>query len=794
MATLQNQRVSNATKSKEVWWRETMDYWIERAIEEGTERVNEATTNIEFSNGNINMATLQYALKPLVPDEDVDKLLKELPGKLREVDFITSVREKYQGEYIELPYKFHVKSNNPEAVLAWNADLKPIVRQRLQQSLINYMNESPNGANPVTPSKEQESIEMFIKSETERFFNERAIEAQKKLNLINDIIGFETKRQQQFFYWFATEQFYDYRTIIDGEFVHEIIAPYEAFPILNGEQFVDDMDGCLIRREITWNDFERKYRDRLSKKEFDYVEETVLSNKNKSGGGDVSDLIKSRLITNYGSDYYKNNVTAVNRTKIPDSTSKLTEHIIQFKSQKRVKILKYKDETGEAHEIEVADDYELDTANGDISTEDLWVEELRTGVRIGDKYLGIYIEPEVDIIQRRDPNNPRHVKLNICGKVGILNDIDINPIPKRLSVYQALDRLILLRQEQFIARYKDSILTIPQSTLHSKKKSKQQQYYYMLADGVWIYDDSQITADDMSKAFRIVGNPSGERYLSTLIEIRRENYEEAMRVANMTQERMGNTNPRSGKSVMEQNIFRARISSTLMIDMFNKALEKSHLADLEASKYAWVNGKYGTFYDRSTNRMVDVNIDGPEHFFTEYGMTIVNSKAEERKSQAYQNLGFSASQHGDYDIASQAIDMDNVAEGKEIMRKLVKAKREFEKSQSESQLAAIEKQGENEKARDERDHLQEMEILEYKEDRAYERELLKSNTAIAVAGAIDEGDNKAELEYAKNYVKERELEFKERQEANKIRAHDKDLAFKEKQLKVQKQTSNANKN
>ena len=69
---------------------------------------------------------------------------------------------------------------------------------------------------------------------TERYYSKPVI----NLNRINDVNDFDTKRIQSFFYWWACEEFYTYREVINNEVYTSIISPLEGYPIYNGAQFV----------------------------------------------------------------------------------------------------------------------------------------------------------------------------------------------------------------------------------------------------------------------------------------------------------------------------------------------------------------------------------------------------------------------------------------------------------------------------------------------------------------------------------------------------------------------------
>jgi hypothetical protein len=714
-----------------------------------------------------------------------------LPGELREVDFISYVREKYQSEYMLLPYKVFVKANNPDATIKFNHEIKQELIVKLQEQIINLMSESGQDTN--FDKFESTDLKAFIEEKKQEFFDLRAKDAQDKLNLLNDETDWDTIRHQAFMYWFATECFYDYRYIDEhGRFHKELIPPYEGFPVDNGEPYVEDHDAFLWRRKITYTQFLDKYKNRLSKKELDYVKSLQSDNSVDRVSAIIAPLqaTEDRASITFGSAWNSLSHMSLD-TRFTNDLQEVYEYTIQYKVPRKVRELKYIDAlTGELIEIEVATDYKLNPDNGDIEYEDKWIFETYTGIRVGNELTGVYIEPERDVVQR---NYNGRVKLHFGGKRGLMRDIAINPIPKRLAPYQVIDRIILLHQERAMAKMKDAILTIPKSMLADKTAEVQQQYFYMMAEGVFIYDDSLMSADEVSKAFSITGHPAADKYLRTLIELRSANRAEAFEMANMNDSRRGTAGQYQGKGAKEQDIFRAKISSTLMIHTLHKTFEKSHQSDLDVSKIAWLAGKNGTYFDSKNNRIIDVNIDGLDHYNTTYGLFVVDSKAEEKKTDMYTELAFSAAQNAEFGIAAEAIEIDNASEGRLAILKLdkeVKARQERMAAANNEAAAALEQQ---KAAEAEKQRAHEIELERMKQQGNTYRTLLEINKAIMLADD-DALFDKTQREAAQDNIKALELQLKQHELSIKEASANKDRALKEKEMKNNMAIAKENKN
>ena len=200
------------------------------------------------------------------------------------------------------------------------------------------------------------------------------------------------------------------------------------------------------------------------------------------------------------------------------------------------------------------------------------------------------------------------------------------------------------------------------------------------ADNTLIYDDTQVDLNIVLQGLRVINNSGLAEYINILWQIRASNKQDAWDAANMNSERFGSTQSQQTVTNANQNIYRAKLGSTLMITMFNKALELDHKADLEYSKYAYANGKKGVFFDKKQGIFVDIEIDPFEHINSDYFPIVVNSKVEEDKLRKFEELAFSAAQNGDLDIASEAIDADSAPQIKKIIKDILEAKRAYENS------------------------------------------------------------------------------------------------------------------
>lgn len=674
-----DQRISREAKLKDDFYKPTYDYLINKAVSLEENRKDRIKSWLEAANGKITNESITYLVSPIL-DTETKQTVGKLPGEIRDTDLINMVRERNMGEYIGLPYKFTVLVHNPDSVLRRDLEVREEINKLMQQALINLLNEyyeeqvNSQSGNPAintgVQSKELPDIEEFRKEFLEKWIDNRATQGKNILEFINSLNDFDNKRIQSFFYWWATEEFYTYREIINNEVYTSVISPLEGYPIYNNEEFVEDYSGFLIRRRTTLSQVKSLYWDQLDNKEKEYLKSLVVQNGRYvvSGGQLSSRMWDTTSIGAIGNESHYD---------VTDEYEALDENVIIWRTEVPVKIRVFTDIYGNKVDEVVPDDYEkVDGIDDEIKTE--WIEEVYIGRRFGNENSGIYLKPKPCDVQRYDKHKMTP-KLPVGGKKGILRNIIQNPIPKRLTPFVIIDRMLVLQQERTMAKYQGYIQVIPQSMLRDDSTgTKNEKLFYIKADNTLVYDDTQIDFNTVAQGFRVIGMPPIADYLKVLIDLRDKYKSEALEIANMNNYRLGDVSPSTGKGVMQESIYRASLGNVLAITMFHAALERDHVADLEFSKIAYQDEKRGSYIDRSTGKPIYVDVNIKEHLEADYGVFLENAKIDQAKIDMFKQLAFNASQNGDIDSAVAAIEFDSVPELRQALKEISDAKRELE--------------------------------------------------------------------------------------------------------------------
>jgi len=709
-----DQRVKNSAKEKEEWYIASTNYVIDRAM--AASNKSETITRLKAANGEIDEKSIEYAIHPYVKDNEELKKKLRFPSKIRKIDIITPIKERYLGEFIKQYHNYQVYIHDSDSVFIRNKELqqaiKGVLLEKLQELILKQEQDDAN--------IEDIDVEQFAKDFIEEWSDERVIKGQKRLNLINDLTNATVQYIQAFFYWFATEEVYSYRTIVNNELEKVIVAPWEYHRVPSGNLFVEDDDMGVRHYKMSVAQIIDSFRDDLSDKDLNYIREIMDRNTGNES------VIPSHLLTSrraYHMYMQSGNTPMDGTLSFADNSRMVDVYHPVWKTETLVYLLKYIDyNTGQIKETYVPQDYELDATAGDISLEKEWISEVWHSYRFGGKFEGVYIPAKPVDVQRQEVNNISKCKLPYNGITGLLKDNSINPIPTRLIVYQELLRLYHLQREKAISKFKSFNLLPESLLLDSAEMTTEERLAYAAADDLLPFNDENIDPA-VTQAIKTLYNQGAERYIGILSEVIESLKREAMDTANMNEQRYGDIGQQAGKSVTEYAITKATTGSILMFEMFNKFRERDYMADLDYSKAAWVDGKKGSYIDPNTKEIVYVDIDGISELGTNLGVFIKNSALEEEKLKMYRELAFAASQGGKYGMAADAIDSENSTELRRLIKKAEEADREYNQTIETAKERLQLQIQENQEKKDMEDRLHEKEIAKLKEDASTNRKM-----------------------------------------------------------------------
>lgn len=673
-----DQRVSNAQKQKKEWYIPNCNYWINLAIGQNDKTITQKF--LDAANGLVDKKTYEYVLKNYI-DKVGDKA--RMYGEIRDVDFLTPIKERYMGEFINMFSNYQVFNNDPSATLERNKVLADKVMTYCNQEIINKLNEA--GFNTGQKSITQDSIENIINSVLEDWIDDITITTQKRLELINTIVEAKDKYQQAYFYWWACEEVYTYREVYKNDIYLTVVSPLEYYRIDSGNRYIEDDDAGVRVYRMTIPQIIDRFRDELTESEMKYLREIyTVSPKYDAPDGIV------QIFNKY--DFAERKAILKTNKEALEAESRLYGKEVEvyhyvWKTEIKQGVLKHYDLLGNIIESVVDSEYEFDASVGDIDIEWEWINQVWEGWRIGGCHSGIYIKPRPIEVQRERFNNYSDCKLPYNGIVGLNKDNLRNPIPFRILPYLALYRIYTLQQERAVAKFK-SWLLFPESILaDSSEMTTEERLAVANKDSFLPFDDTEATPNSL-QSIREVATSAINNYIQMLENLKQSLKTEAWEAANMNNARFGDAKDYAGKAVNESNYSQAMTGSVWSLDCFNLFRERDYVANIDYSKFAWINGKRGSYINPSTNKVEIADLDGSSDFSSNIGIYIRNNSDVQNKLNMMKELAFSAGQNDQLEVAIEAIENNNITSIAKNIKKAIAARREYEMAMQQAQQEA----------------------------------------------------------------------------------------------------------
>lgn len=789
-----NQRVSSEEKQTPNWYKPTVDYLIKKA--ESQRDIASVIEALNAANGIASKSAFDYVIKPFQGGNSTEREITS-PISIRDVDFITPIVERFMGEYLELPYKYMVTNNSDDAIIMRDAACAEAIANLVESHVIKYMEEMQkaveSGQEPPETIQNID-LEAYAENFKKNWIDQRAIKGQRTLDHAYKYNNFDYQRLQAYYYWLTTNEVYTYRYIENGELIREVISPLEAYPISNGSPFVEDYDGFVIKRRITFQQLLEQYLrdDMLTLEDIDYLE----SLKGRYTSSQPLRVPTTILRSRYGFGD-KDSIPVADALEFADVNGELDMAICIFRSETKVNILRYTTGLGQVAEMPVESNYKLNPEAGDIDLSSTYISEVLVSYRFGDENTGIYTKPVPDPIQRYD-SVTRSPKLPVGGKDGILNGIRKSPIGMRLIPFSIIDRILLNQIELTMAKYKGAILLMPQSLIKTDDTgTTKQKYFYMRSDGTLIYDDADVDFNTIAQGVRFVTDEVLGKYLETLIRLRDSNRADAYEVASMNQDRNAQADTRGNVSNVQQNIYRAKLGTSLLIQIFNHAFERDHISDLEYGKYAYVNGLADSYFDKDENKNVPYTFNTLDILDEKLGVYVSNSKVDEGKLQFLaDSLSHAASQNQDFETAIEAATVDSIPLLKQRVKEIAEQKRTFEAEMADREAALEDKRQANRMAEIQANNDTKIRIALINKD-------FESTVALhdAISGIEKAATPQSENSTAKDLqaqiklqLDKLKIELEERKQMHKERQDKEDNRLKEKKIDSDRYIAKVNKN
>lgn len=606
----------------------------------------------------------KYVLNPYNSSKEN---LRQFPAQMRNIDIISPIIKLYLGEKDERPDISTVICVNSDSPKKFQDELNKEVEGILAQDLVNELNKL--GVPTGVESQETPNIQQHIEQKKTSYVDKRAIMGQEALDYLNYNLNLKDRRQVAFRDWIITNRTYTYKYISNNDVKYNVVPPLEIYHGTSATGFVEDAPWAIRKRKLFANEILDELNHILDESDVEWLE-----SKMRYDNTATTSIISQPMNIDTRGD--------ARETRANLETGLIDVFHLNWKCFQKYGILKYIDEFNQEQEIEVDEDYKLDTEAGDIEIEWLWGNLAMEAYQLEDRVLLKSVKPIP--VQRNELNNYSNCKLSYNGRV------DMTPSPVAILLnYQALINIYHFRRELTLARNKDKIMVMPKGILPAGWEPDKAMYFAEATSMLWV-DETKPNFAAAINAIRQIDLGLGN-YIQEMTNLIREIKDEAWNAVGMNRQRFGSTNSSDGKGVNEQAIFRSSTITREQFRKFEKFMETDDQGLLDYSKEAWKKGKQGS-YVRSDSTIAILNIDPEAHNENIYGVFAKNSSDEFQKLKDAKQLALTFAQKGVVRSSStlEIIDSNNMAKIKTYILKAEEMEDKMKENMAQQEQASQE--------------------------------------------------------------------------------------------------------
>ena len=789
------QKVSGAIKSKAEWYTNCIDYVIDTGL-----AMNDRTEDeikLRILRGDIPNS---FYKKTLNPYNATNEKYQRFPATMRNLDIMSDIIRRYVSEYFKGIHEFIVGANNPDIVINKNAKLKEKIGELAQQAFqqefekayqqaIQQAQQQGQDPNTVNPQDSMPDPEQFIKEFNEKYIDDESKQGQDMLDYIRSITQDNIIYLSAFFNFVSLGECFSYCDVRGSKIVKENIPVLEAYPIPNGNYFVEDHDMFARKMMLSYQQIMDMFEDNLDDKDKAFLE-TYYSQQSAHGG--ITRLTYNQYFETYPDVCEKFNKEERELFKrdpinVYDVNTNLYEvwHVV-WRGEAKRGILTYVNELGLTTTRVVEEGYKLNKEAGDVDIEWTYEPQVYEGYRIGTRYTAIY------------PIKARPIAFNREGKLPYNGIMEVLPMMGKFSIiklitpYQIMRNIFAYHREMVIAKNKMLILLLPESLIASNTEDK---IYKMAADGVLIVDDTEDANSQKMANIRLL-NASLGSYITELTNLMEATKLEAREMVDMNVQRYGDIAQSAGAATTQEAITRSSMGMVILVQMFDEFRKADYNRDLDYCKLAYIDG-LDTSYWNELGQKKYISLDVDTFINSDYSTTVRNDSKELDKVQQLRQWAFSAAQNGDLDMALAAITGDNVSQIKATVQKFTELKRQHEEQMQQTEQMLKQEEIQNKlreiEAKGEQDRLTEQ--LKYQ----YELQLKYIDVDMSLLGqeGSDDGSEKrlaALAEQNKTNIEQQKLQLAREQMYADSYSKAADRQVKREDIRTKLQIAKTNKN
>ena len=789
------QRVPYSQKQKAEWYANCIDYVIDMGMGCNDRTDTEQKLNILHDN-----IPNSFYRKTLNPYNSSEERFTRFPATMRNLDIMSDVIRRYVSEYYKGIHEFTVGANNPEIVLKKNAKLKEEIgilasqafKQEFEKRLKEPQSQAQQQGTPPDQVNIQEAMpdpQKFIEDFNNKYIDDESRQGQEILNYIRSCTADTMIYLSAFFDYVSLGECYTYSEIRGEKIIKEHVPVMDAYPIPNGEFFVEDHDMFARRMLLSYPQIIDMFDDVLTKEDRHFLE-TYYAHNTKTG---PTQLMYSKYFESYPDVCEKftkeeRELFKKQPVRIESVNNNLFEvwHVV-WRGEARKGILTYVNEVGLISTRVVDESYVLNTEQGDMSIEWAYEPQVYEGYRIGSRSTAIYPIKARAIAYERDGKLPYNGIMEVLPFMGKFSIIHL------ITPYQIMRNIFSYHREMVIAKNKMLILVIPKSLVTD---SAEETVYRMAAEGTLLVDDSEDTTAQKVANIRLLNAQMGD-YIAQISQLMETTKQEAWDAVDMNAQRYGDIAQSAGAATTQEAVARSSMGSVIIVQVFDEMRKRDYQRDIDFAKLAFIDGLETSYFDEEGKRRY-ISLDVNSFVYSDYGIHVENAGKSQDKIRELKQWAFSAAQNGDLDMALAAITGDNIAQIKATIEKFNEIKRQHEEQmkQVDAQLKEEEIQNKLREIAAKGQQDKELEDLKFQHEMALKYIDVDMSMLGTQGNEAEQAKNRlaAISEDNKSRIEQQKIDLQRQQMQSEIYNRAADRAVKMEDIKSKERIAKTNKN
>lgn len=749
LSKLPKQRKSYASKNK-TWRKMNVDYADKYSFynnEVVRNTLKNRIINLNLYNGKISPEDMSNTLNPhgLVANF-VSENIPHKPIIVPKIDILV-------GEEINRKFDWFATLTNPDSISLKEKDKAKIVKRKLNSIMQENL------------SKEELELEM---KNLDRFLrydwqDMRERMANQLLKHYYSEQNFDRKFNEGFKEALIMGEEIYRCDVVGGEPILEKLNPLKVHSVRSGNSNrIEDSDLIIIEDHWSPGRIIDTFHEELKGKDIDKI--TEFTNRTSQGGKYTTDDENHLLIRDNAQatiDSYLN-IAEINghlfSSDYVDATGNMRVLTVLWRSQKKIKKVKYYDEFGEPQEKMVSEEYIVDKTLGE-EEEIYWVNEWWEGYKIGKE---VYLRMRPRPIQYNRLNNPSICHPGVVGEIYNTNQGTAVSLVDRMKNYQYLYDVIWDRLNKAIAKNLGKILLLDIAVVPNGWEPEK-----WLAQatnmGIGLVDGFKEGNAGISQG-KLAGNLNGatntraidletgnyiQQHISLLEFIKLEMGE----IAGVNKQREGQISNRETVGGVERAVSQSSHITEWWFMKHEDVKKRVLTVFLETAKHALKGKNKKIQYIADDMSKIILDIDGDQINECDFGLTITTSNVTKQLKESMTQLAQAFMQNGG--SFSTIIDIMTSPSISDMRKKIEYQEDEARKAQAEQAKGQQELEAEamaQEKADKEEDRMLKKYEVDVKAETELKKALMTSNDKALDRETDTNTDSPLDVEKAKNDI------------------------------------------